>query len=72
MRIGCYFNNKCNCIIFCKVFKVIEIDWPEYFYIGLSLLITGSFIYLIDKVFDFFKKEKKDSIEDAIKKEDTK
>ncbi|APE74138.1 hypothetical protein [Spiroplasma citri] len=59
-------------LFFCKVFKVIEIDWPEYFYIGLSLLITGSFIYLIDKVFDFFKKEKKDSIEDVIKKEDTK
>ncbi|WFH00373.1 hypothetical protein M1771_00225 [Spiroplasma citri] len=59
-------------LFFCKVFKVIDIVWPEYFYIGLSLLITGSFIYLIDKVFDFFKKEKKDSIEDVIKKEDTK
>nr|CAK99997.1 hypothetical n-terminal truncated transmembrane protein [Spiroplasma citri] len=39
----------------------------------IIVLITGSFIYLIDKVFDFFKKDKKqDSIEDVIKKEDTK
>ncbi|AXF95368.1 hypothetical protein [Spiroplasma phoeniceum] len=22
-------------LFFCKVFKVIDIEWPEYFYIGL-------------------------------------
>ncbi|WP_338989080.1 hypothetical protein [Spiroplasma endosymbiont of Seladonia tumulorum] len=60
-------------LFFCKAFKVIEISWPEYFYIGLSLLISGVLVYLIDKIFEFFKKDKKqDSIEDVIKKEETK
>lgn len=61
-------------LFFCKAFGVIKtISWPEYFYIGLSLLITGILVYLIDKIFEFFKKDKKqDSIEDVIKKEDTK
>ena len=62
-------------IIICFIgHKHLNIDWPAYVIISAMLIIGGIIVLIIEtiKYIQTHNKEQKDSIEDVIKKDDTK